>query len=53
MAEADAEIEEQTAAAAEAGGSENNDDNARGEWSVGAAMTDAIRLRNGDLARRY
>jgi hypothetical protein len=52
-AEADAEIEKQTAAAAEAGGLEDNDNNARKGYSLGAAMTDAIRLRNGDLARRY
>jgi hypothetical protein len=50
-----AETEEPTAAAAEAQGENGTlkKDNARGEWSVGAAMTDAIRLRNGDLARRY
>ena len=51
--EADAEIEEQNVAEAEVGGSEDNDDNAGEEWSVGAAITKVVRLRNRDLADRY
>lgn len=53
VAEADAEIEEQNVAEAEVGGSEDNDDNAGEEWSVGAAITKVVRLRNRDLADRY
>ena len=53
VAEADAEIEEQNVAEAEVGGSGDNDDNAGEDWSVGAAITKAVRLRNRDLARRY
>ena len=55
VAEADAEIEEQNVAEAEAevGGPEDSDDSAGEEWSVGAAITKVLHLRNRDLAQRY